>query len=304
MTPAYVRVLSGVVIVVTGLSMGMPRPTPLRAQAQALERQPSFEVASVKKNTSGEDRMRMQTQPGGRLIVTNVPLKFLIAVAFGMADPQSLIRVRILGGPDWIDSERYDINAKASMKFQPSPDGPSRELLLILRSLLEERFKLVTHRETRELPTYELVVARADGTLGPELHKSKVDCDALAAARRAGVVPPPRQPNDPPPCGLMGGPARTIAGGATMQQLATNLSVPLERLVIDKTGVTGRFAFQLAWTPERMPTGTPPPGIPPIDPNGPSLFTALQEQLGLKLVSAKGAVDVLVIDSVEHPTPD
>ena len=291
-------------MVVTGLAMGAPRPTPLRAQAQAPERLPSFEVASVKENRSGEDRARMQTLPGGRLVVTNARLKGLIAEAFAMADPQSLIRFRILGGPDWIDSERYDINAKASTEFQFSAGGPPRDMLLMLRSLLEERFKLVTHRETRELPTYELVVARADGTLGLRLRKSDVDCDALFAARRGGAPPPPRQPNDPPPCGLMGGPARTIAGGASMQQLATNLSVPLERLVVDKTGLTGRFAFELAWTPERMPTGTPPPGIPPIDPNGPSLFTALQEQLGLKLEPAKGPVDVLVIDSVAHPTPD
>ena len=102
----------------------------------------------------------------------------------------------------------------------------------------------------------------------------------------------------------MGGPARTIAGGATMQQLAANLTVRQERLVIEKTGLTGRFAFNLAWTPDRIPTEAPPPGIPPIDPNGPSLFTALQEQLGLKLEPAKGPVDVLVIDSVEHPTED
>jgi len=304
MKPAYVRFLSGIVIVVTGLSMGVLRPTALRAQTQALERLPSFEIASVKKNTSGEGRMRMVTQRGGRLIVTNVPLKFLIADTFGMADPQSLINSRILGGPEWIDSERYDINAKASTEFQVSPDGPSRELLLMIRSLLQERFKLVAHGETRELPIYELVIARADGRLGSGLRKSDVDCDAIAAARQAGGPPPPRGPLDPPPCGLMGGPARTIAGGATMQQLAANLSVRSERLVIDKTSLAGRFAFNLAWTPDQPPTEVPRPGVPPIDPNGPSIFTALQEQLGLKLRPARGQVDVLVIDSVEHPTPD
>jgi uncharacterized protein (TIGR03435 family) len=99
----------------------------------------------------------------------------------------------------------------------------------------------------------------------------------------------------------MGGPARTIAGGATMQQLATNLAVRSERLVIDKTGLTERYAFNLAWTPDRIPTEAPPPGIPPVDPNGPSLFTALQEQLGLKLEPAKAPMAVLVIDRVEHP---
>jgi len=270
------------------------------ALAQTPERLPSFEVASVKQNTSGESRTSMRTQPGGRFVVTNARLKGLIATAFGMADPQSLIDARILGGPEWIGSERYDINAKANIEFRPSPDGPPRELLLMMRSLLEERFKLKAHRETRELPIYELVVARADRRLGPEMRQPAVDCDAAIAAG----IPPPRQPGEPPPCGLMAGPARTIAGGATMQQLAANLTVRLERLVFDKTGLTGRFAFTLAFTPDRMPTEAPPPGIPPIDPNGPSLVTALQEQLGLKLEPARGPVDVLVIDRVEHPAAD
>ena len=270
------------------------------ASAQSPERLPSFEVASVKQNISGESRTRMQTQPGGRLIVTNARLKSLIATAFDMSEPQSLIDSRILGGPEWIGSERYDINAKANTEFKPSPDGPPRELLLMIRSLLLERFKLKAHMETRELPIYELVLARVDGRLGPEMRKPAADCDAAIAAG----IPPPRQPGEPPPCGLMGGPARTIAGGATMQQLAGNLSNRVERLVVDKTGLAGRFAFTLAWTPDRIPTEAPPPGIPQIDPNGPSLFTALQEQLGLKLEPAKGQVDVLVIDSVERPTGD
>jgi uncharacterized protein (TIGR03435 family) len=275
-------------------------PPPAALQGPPTGTKLAFEVASVKQNVSGESRVSMRTQPGGRLIVTNVLVRNLIATAFAMADPQPLIRSRILGGPDWIDSERYDINAKATIEFKPSPDGPAPELLLMIRSLVEERFKLKTHLETRELPVYELVLARADRRLGPEMRKPAADCDAAIATG----IRPPRQPGEPPPCGLMGGPSRTIAGGATMQQLAANLSNREERLVIDKTGLAGRFAFTLAWTPDRMPTADPPPGIPPIDPNGPSLFTALQEQLGLKLEPAKGPVEVLVIDRVEHPTSD
>jgi uncharacterized protein (TIGR03435 family) len=154
---------------------------------------------------------------------------------------------------------------------------------------------------------------RADGRLGPQLRQSAVDCDALIAARRAGSPPPARQPNEPPPCGAMRGPGSVLAGGFPMPQFATMLTNILAvgsgpaaegRLVIDKTGLAGRFAFTLTWTPEQMPTAAPPPGVPPIDPNGPSFFTALQEQLGLKLASAKGPVDVVVIDSVERPTPD
>jgi uncharacterized protein (TIGR03435 family) len=298
------RFLSGVAMVVTGLAVGVLRPLPLRAQVQASEPQLRFEVASIKQHTSDDTRARMGAQPGGRVTVTNTPVRSLIATAFGMFSTQMLIRARILGGPDWLDSERYDINAKANAEFQFAPDGPPKDMLLMMRSLLEERFKLKMHHETRELPTYDLVVARADGKLGPEMHTSNVDCEAVFAARRAGAPPPPRGPIEPPPCALISGPARTIAGAASMQQLAANLTVRVERFVIDKTGLTERFDFMLTFTPDQTPLPTPPPGLPPIDPNGPGLFTALQEQLGLKLVPSKAPMDVLVIDSVEHPTPD
>ena len=289
-----------VVVLVIGWEGGVPRPVPLRAQGQPPRR---FEVASVKKNVSGENRMRMITQPGGRLTVTNAPLQFLVAVAFQVVDPEPLVRARVLGGPDWIESERYDIEAKAAMEFTQGPSAPP-ELLEMVRSLLEDRFKLRAHRDTREMPIYELVVARADRRLGPGMHKSDRDCDAYFAARRAGAPPPPRGPLEPPPCSLMGGPARTIAGAATMQQLAENLARRAERIVVDKTGLVDRFDFTLAFTPDVMPQGTPPPGVPPIDPNGPGLFTALQEQLGLKLSPAKGLVEVVVIDNLERLTPD
>src|SRR3989442_1447106 len=124
MKRACLCVLLGVVTVATGV------------QTQAPERLPSFDVASVKKNTSGDTRMRMVTQPGGRLVVTNAPLRDLIATAYSDV-PQQLPRFRMFGGPEWIDAERYDINAKSATEFRPAP-GPSRELLLMMRSLLEE----------------------------------------------------------------------------------------------------------------------------------------------------------------------
>jgi uncharacterized protein (TIGR03435 family) len=303
MKRASVCFLSGAVMVVTGLTMAVPRATSLRAQAQVPGRPPSFEVASVKENRSGDLRSPIRTEPGGRFTATNVLLKFLIAEAFMGPQPVHLSS-RIVGGPDWINSTRFDIIAKASTEFRSSPEGPPNELFLMLRSLLEDRFKVRTHRETRELPVYELVVARADGKLGPQLRQSTANCDG---------PPPPRQPNEPPPCGAMRGPARVMAGGIPMRRFAEMLTAIMAvgtpasadgRLVIDKTGLSGRFAFNLTWTPDQIPTVAPPPGIPPVDPNGPSLVTALQEQLGLKLESAKGPVEVLVIDSVERPTPD
>jgi len=148
----------------------------------------------------------MGAQPGGRVTVTNTPVRNLIAAVYGMYSTQDMIRARVIGGPDWLDSDRYDINAKAKAEFQFGSDGPPKDMLLMMRSLLETRFKLKTHHETRELPAYDLVMARADGKIGPELHKSNVDCEAVAVARRAGNPPPPRGPIEPPPCALIAGP--------------------------------------------------------------------------------------------------
>ena len=308
MRRASIRFLLSVTVAAASV-LTVPAAIPLRAQAQQPAPLPRFEVASVKPSTgpTGE-----RGQPGGFYTATRT-LKFFIADAFFFGTPLQISRV--IGGPDWIDSALYEINARASTPWQRSPDGPPRELFLMIRSVLEERFKLKTHMETRELPVYELVLARADGALGPQLRQSTTDCEAVIAAVRAGAPPPQRQPNEPPPCGAMRGPARVLAGGTTMTQFANMLTFVMAdangpagaadaRLVIDKTGLSGRFAFTLAWTPERMPEGTPPPGLPPIDPNGPPLVTALQEQLGLKLQPARSRMEVVVIDSVEQLTPD
>jgi uncharacterized protein (TIGR03435 family) len=252
----------------------------------------------------------------------------LIANAYGT--PQPLPNFRIIGGPGWIGSDRFDIVAKAEGDVPPGPNGV---LPLMIRAMLADRFKLVVHNESRELPMYELVTGRNDGKLGAQLHPAAVDCAALAAARGRGA-PPPGGPGGPgadgrggpggpgpgggpgfgpggrPMCGMLRGPANLAAGGSSMAQLATALSGVVGRTVVDRTGLTGTFDMDLTWTPEQIPqgpAGPPPPGappLPPIDPNGPSIFTAVQEQLGLKLESTKGAVDVVMIDSVEPPTED
>jgi len=306
----HVLFLQSVVLALAALAVTVPAAIPLRAQAQDPTPLPRFEVAAVKpsKGPTGERGQAVT----GRYTATRT-VKFFIADAFFFATP--LAASRVIGGPEWIDSALYEIDAKASTGWQPSPDGPPRELFLMMRSLLQERFKLKTHMEMRELPVYELVVARADGSLGPQLRRPTIDCDALIAAVQAGAPPPARQPNEPPPCGAMRGPARVIAGSIPMSQLATMLTLVMAdangptgrddaRVVIDKTGLSGRFAFTLAWTPERIPEAPPPPGIAPIDPNGPPLVTALQEQLGLKLEATKGPVEMIVIDSIEQPTED
>jgi uncharacterized protein (TIGR03435 family) len=300
-------------LLVTGLSaivaVGLPSPARLRAQAQApaaadAPANPVFEVASVKQNRSGEGFIRVGMAPGGRFTATNVPLRQLIQLAYQIQPFQ------IVGGPNWIASDRFDIVAKAAGDVPPPTPGVAGPMQLMMRTLMADRFKLTLHNEQREMPIYALVLAKADGKLGPQLKPSTTDCAALmgAAARRGGPPPPPSF-NEPMQCGMRVFPGALSAGGFPLSQLTQFLSSTVQRIVVDRTGLTGNFDLNMTWTPDQMPQGRgdPPPGAPPlpaIDPNGPSIFTAVQEQLGLKLESTKAPVDVLVIDRAEHPTED
>jgi uncharacterized protein (TIGR03435 family) len=257
-----------------------------------------FEVASVKPNKSGDQRVMIQTPPNGRYTATNVALRMLLRQAFDVQDFQ------IVGGPNWLGTDRFDIVAKP-------PDGITgpEQMRPMVRALLADRFKLVAHNETREMPIFSLMVARADGKLGPKLSGAKVDCDArFAAVRRGGPPSAFPAPGQPIECGFMIGPGNMNVGGMAMLELARALSPMVGRMVIDKTGLKGRYDFQMAFAPEGRGFGPGPgPGPaeqPPVDPNMPSLFTALQEQLGLKLESERGPVEVVVIDRVEQPTED
>ena len=265
------------------------------AQAQQPAPLPAFEVASVKPNVDGPGKMQTVTRPGGVYVAVNVPLRLLIADAYIGNQPGAVDRV--VGGPAWVQSARYDITATAAREFRPTPPGPPAEMLLMVRALLEDRFKLKVHREPRELPAYELVVIRP-GAAG--LRKSDVDCDALFAAGQvtrpvAGIRPQ---------CGISNGPVGPtgdtglIAGGFSMSQFAQFLQ-RVGRPVIDKTGLTGRYDFDLAFAPMAPSTPDTPP-----DPARPTMFIALEDQLGLKLQSTNGPLDVIVIDSVEPPVPD
>ena len=277
----------------------------------AAPQDPQFEVASIKPNKSGDNRVMMGVQPGGRFTATNVTLRMMIRNAYQLQEFQ------ITGGPSWIADERFDIVAKAEAGdtvgdlFRAEQQGqPSRGQLMI-RALLADRFKLVVHNENKEMSIYALVVARSDGKLGPQLKASEVDCAALVGRGRGRGEPPPPGPppgpgTPPPQCGIRIGPGNMAVGGSPMSQVANSLSMFAGRIVVDKTGLAGSYDFTLTWTPDQMPgVGQRPPGAPeppPIDPNGPSLFTAVQEQLGLKLDSQRGPVAVLVIDRAERPT--
>jgi uncharacterized protein (TIGR03435 family) len=288
-------------------AMNAPRLSARSPQENATG--PTFEVASVKPNNSGDGRTFAQNQPG-RFTATNVTLRLLIRNAYQLQDFQ------ITGGPSWISSDHFDVVAKIGEKENPLANPfPTKgteptSLQLMIRALLAERFKLAVHTETQQLPIYSLVVARNDGRLGPNLHRSETDCSAaLAAGRGRGAPPAPPQAGEPMPCGMRIGPGAMSMGAAPLSQFASSLSMFVGRVVLDRTGLTGVFDANLTWTPEQMPqraSGTPADqplrfnGVD-IDPNGPSIFTAVQEQLGLKLESQKGPVDVLVIDRVEHP---
>jgi uncharacterized protein (TIGR03435 family) len=286
-----------------GAAMAAQAPQPPAAA-------PAFEVASVKPNTSGDGRVMIQNQPG-RFIATNITLRLLIRNAYQMQDFQ------ITGGPGWMASDHFDINAKVPDEFRDLPPGRPGEapgpLQLMLRALLADRFKLTVHNETKDSPIYALVLARGDGKLGPQLKPSTTDCEAMFAAGRGrgrGPMPPPGPPppGEPMPCGIRIGMGNMAVGGSTLKQLANSLGMFAGRIVQDRTGLTGTYDMNLTWTPDQMPQRPPgAPDQPPqingvaVDPNGPSLFTAVQEQLGLKLDSQRGPVEVMVIDRAEKP---
>jgi uncharacterized protein (TIGR03435 family) len=285
---------------------------PLRAVRQvqapsdgALQPPLAFEISSVKPNKSGAEERYIRIDPSGSsLTVVNLPLRQLITFSYQIQGFQ------LEGGPDWIASDRFDIRAKPERAVPATGaffDGQD-PLRMMLQTLLADRFKLVMHKETKELPIFELVLARQDGKLGPQLRSAAVDCTARAAAAKTGTTPASSSPPGPGSCFSNINPVSVRAGGATMAMLASLLEVEAQRLVIDRTGLTGTWDLEVAYTSDRsrVPPGSPLAGAPSpgVDPDAPSLFTALEEQLGLKLRPARGPVEVLVIDSVQQPTPN
>jgi len=259
-----------------------------------------FEAASVKPNKSGEQGSSIRRQPGGRLTATNFPLRALITFAYQLQPFQ------LVGDPSWIRNENFDIVAKMEGDPAPVPPGQGPDpLMLAMRSLLADRFKLAVHRETREMDIYALVLARPDGTLGPKLARTTTDCEALMKANRGGPPPTPPGANAPFLCGMRGTLGKVVANSMPMNVFANNLSQRMQRVVVDRTGLTGGWDFELTFASE-PPAGPLPPGAetPQVDPNAPSLVTAIQEQLGLRLQSTKGPVEVLVVDAIERPTSD
>jgi uncharacterized protein (TIGR03435 family) len=290
--------LVGAALVAASVTAGAQAPGPL----------PAFEAATIKPSDPASQGQFIRRQPGGRFSTSNMPVRELVRFAYGVQDFQ------LDGVPAWAAGERFDINAKAAGDPPPMPPGSDSDpMMLMFRSLLADRFQLQVHRETRELPIYALTRVRAD-RLGPRLEQSTLDCQAIVtaaqAAARAGGAPPQPPPPDAsgrPSCGIRGGFGTLAGNGFPIAQLVNTLSQLVRRTVVDRTGLTGPWAFDLkfAMDANQMPFAAPPGvQLPPIDPDAPSIYTAVEEQLGLKLESTRGPVDILIVDRLERPIPD
>jgi uncharacterized protein (TIGR03435 family) len=257
----------------------------LHAQDAAL----AFDVASVKPNTSGEAESASMTVPGGRYAATNITVRQLIRIAYGLHDMQ------IVGGPEWIEKDRFDIEGKAP-GFATAAGFRDRARLM-LRPLLADRFKLVIRHEARELPVYALMLAHQDGAVGPQVRRSP-------RAQCAGDAEPMMPARDAPeaglklPCGAeVYSPGHLAARAMALSNLALNISRWADRVVVDRTGLAGEFDWDVQWTPEVLTAdATPSPG--------PSLFDAVRDQAGFRLERQRAAVDVVVVEGVAHPEPD
>jgi uncharacterized protein (TIGR03435 family) len=253
------------------------------AQAPPLE----FEVASIKRNISGERGNSMRTMPDGSEVMANSPVRSFLGAAYPSQSGE------YVGLPDWAQNDRYDVTVKP-------PAGATRDQRQQMwRTLFTERMKLAAHDETHEQPIYNLVLARGDGRLGPKLTPSAHDCLAESAAARQRSGPPPPLITDADfldSCGMRFGAGRIIGGGMTMQGFTFNLRGLAGRVVRDKTGLKGFYVMDFTFAEPNQATGGA------SDPNdAPSVFTALQEQLGLKLEPDREPLQFVVIDHIERP---
>jgi bla regulator protein BlaR1 len=264
---------AGIAAVAGPIAFGVANAPAIRAQSQpaAQAAAPAFEVASIKPNNSDDHRVMFRMAPGGRTEISDASAKMLIVMSYNLKPNQ------LSGGPSWLDSTKYDISAKAP----EGSDDPERSKLM-MQTLLADRFKLAIHRETKDMPIYELVV----GKNGPKLKAS-----AEAADQHKGMFRIGRGQMD--------------LTSVSMADFADNLSRVVGRNVYDKTGVAGTYDIKLEWTPDEnespmlKPHGDEGASAPAADTTGPSLSDALQEKLGLKMQAAKGPVEIVVIDHIE-----
>ena len=264
---------------------------------------PAFDVASVKQSappTGGPMFVTYGPRAGGQWLSQNAPFLMILRSAY----PDFSLPGQIAGGPEWVNTARFDIDARTSLSLQPDA------MVEMLKNLLKDRFKLRVHVEPREIDVYALVLARSDSRLGPGLRKPVRDCEAVESARKkaaAAGAPPaqaaPPKPGERPECGVlssaMNGVARLATGGTPLSVIPSVIQSTVGRPVIDRTGLTGRWDVDLEYSITTTPSTAADQANAPT-----SVFTALQEQLGLRLESQKEKLEVLVIDQIELPTPN
>lgn len=266
-TPISIMIRSAILVVLSALPTFAQEPL-------------TFEVASIKLSSSDTQGSSIRLMPGGGLSGTNVPLRRMITLAYDVRDFQ------LSGGPGWVGTERFDVTARPEHSASDGPDDPAKmtdaqrrtlreQVSERLRGLLADRFRLIVHKETKEQPIYALVLARN----GSKLQEVK--------------APGPRE-------GMNTGRGRAQAFAVPLEMFAQVLSGFVERPVVDKTGLTGKYDFILEWAPDAGSVSLD--GASPPAPPGPTIFTALQEQLGLRLESQKGPVETIVIDRAEKPS--
>jgi len=271
----------------------------------------AFDVVSVKQNTAAPSPSTISSNvplgpqdlyapTGGLLSATNWPLLQYMVFAYKLTPKQVQDVMSQL--PKWANTDRYDIQAR--VEGNPTKD----QFRLMMQALLADRFKLAIHYETRQLPVFALVLDRP-GKLGPQLRPHPEDSPCSTAPPAPGLSPTVAD-GFPEPCGALAGvrasvPGRARAGARNMAVAMIATSIPplsgVDRPILDKTGLAGRYDFVIEWTPEIK--GPLPPGSTfQPDPTGPTFLEALKEQLGLKLESQTGPVDVILVDHVEHPS--
>jgi uncharacterized protein (TIGR03435 family) len=264
----------------------------------------TFDVVSIKRNTTDARESRVNVRPDGGLTLVNLSVIFLINRAYPHDGG-------IVGLPAWAQTERYDVRTTSSL-----PNATTDQSLAMVRAMLADRFGLVVHMESHEQPAYDLLLARSDRRLGPGLKPLDLDCERITAERTAGP-PAPAQPPDfgatPPTCTLrtVGAPLRDssgdkqgrlgdlLEGEGTMALLAQALRFSVVRPVVDKTGLSGSYRVTMNFD---MRSGRGVSDAAAAPGAAPSVFTALAEQLGLRLESSRTSTDTLVIDHFDRPT--
>jgi uncharacterized protein (TIGR03435 family) len=277
------RTVAGVLVaMITAVGLHVTAQEPAAQSAKA------FDVVSVRRNTSGTTRSNIDRSPTGMTIV-NQTLRPIVQLAYGISQP-----VRIVGLPEWANTDRFDVTARGNI-------GNLADFRVMMQAMLVDRFKLAAHTEQRNLPIFTLVMARSDGRPGPSLKTSSCPPVGLGAITGRGAAPPPAPAADAPPtppCGLVGsGPGEITVAGINMETFVGFLSITQGRPIVDNTNLTGAYDIHIQFAPDPLPGRDPEPATE----GRPSLLTALQEQLGLKLQPGTQPQEVLVIDRVERP---